>query len=111
MGRRVACLGQGGGGEKQYKCCCEVLFVVFFQYHQNPWFRKNRFKNEDGRKPNLGGRGLGYSDKESSSSSDKVSHGVRYSPKRCATGILSAPIEQARHRNGFFCDTPKWLLR
>ena len=30
---------------------------------QSAWFRKSRFKGGQGRKPNVGGRGLGYSDK------------------------------------------------
>ena len=34
---------------------------------QSSWFRKSRFKGGQGRKPNVGGRGLGYSDKASSS--------------------------------------------
>ena len=32
---------------------------------QSAWFRKSRFKGGQGRKPNVGGRGLGYSDKAS----------------------------------------------
>ena len=36
---------------------------------QSSWFRKSRFKSGQGRKPNVGGRGLGYSDKGGSSSS------------------------------------------
>lgn len=32
---------------------------------QSAWFRKSRFKGGQGRKPNVGGRGLGYSDKTS----------------------------------------------
>lgn len=34
---------------------------------QSSWFRKSRFKSGQGRKPNVGGRGLGYSEKASSS--------------------------------------------
>jgi len=36
---------------------------------QSAWFRKSRFKSGQGRKPNVGGRGLGYSEKPSSTSS------------------------------------------
>ena len=36
---------------------------------QSAWFRKSRFKSGQGRKPNVGGRGLGYSEKPSSSTS------------------------------------------
>lgn len=36
---------------------------------QSAWFRKSRFKSGQGRKPNVGGRGLGYNDKPSNSSS------------------------------------------
>lgn len=35
---------------------------------QSAWFRKSRFKSGQGRKPNVGGRGLGYSDKPSATS-------------------------------------------
>lgn len=35
---------------------------------QSAWFRKSRFKSGQGRKPNVGGRGLGYSDKSATGS-------------------------------------------
>jgi len=34
------------------------------------WFRKSRFKSGQGRKPNVGGRGLGYNDKPSTGTSN-----------------------------------------
>ena len=36
---------------------------------QNPWFKKNRFRAGEGRKPNVGGRGLGFSESGGNSSS------------------------------------------
>jgi len=39
---------------------------------QSAWFRKSRFKGGKGRKPNVGGRGLGYSDKTSATGANAI---------------------------------------
>lgn len=46
---------------------------------QSSWFRKSRFKSGQGRKPNVGGRGLGYSDKASPSTAPSRPTFVSYS--------------------------------
>lgn len=40
---------------------------------QNPWFRKSRFKGGKGKRPNIGGGGLGYRERPGLGAESSVS--------------------------------------
>ncbi|CAG0890034.1 unnamed protein product [Cyprideis torosa] len=57
---------------------------------QNQWFRKSRFRNSEGRKPNVGGHGLGY--KETGGGSSTAASSSFQSASSVETGKMDPSI-------------------
>lgn len=59
---------------KSFKVTLAVkVFAFYFKFSQNPWFRKSRFKSGKGKKPNIGGGGLGYKERPGLGAESSVS--------------------------------------
>nr|CAH0113102.1 unnamed protein product [Daphnia galeata] len=58
---------------------------------QSAWFRKSRFKGGQGRKPNVGGRGLGYSDKSLTGANKTLTGANAIKPSFSGSSSYSRP--------------------